>query len=427
MGALFVILGLLVVVQVKAEEFSWRDDFNYASLQAMRSGGWDLANPNGTRLESDGVVLDGTKGDTSINCIGHFPTGIYNWTIEIRAMWLGHGHSQPAIYVGTSKHNYGFVADGWGSQYGLYRDGAKPITFGSYKEQANVWVTLRLEKQANILSMYCDGALVNVYTEQDTSLSQLGGVSTISPWRGDEKYDYYRVSSSVSVADTSSGFPILYIAVGGGVAAVALIGAVAYFLFFAGGTGAAAGALAGGVAAGTAGAALGGVGGAVAWGLAGSDVFESVMSNLFFETVTNIMSDLGYDCSSLTAPDVFGQPISGDSAAGLSSENTEIASIYEIIGDYYANHPIEEAFSIVARSSKDGLINRSIIEMEGKEEKGIMGNVNTGWGDSVQVGPTELEPSSGTEPPESSQSEQTQTSGDSTGSGESTGSGTSSE
>ena len=311
LAALFVVLSLIFIVQVKAADFTWKDDFNYGSLQKMQNAGWDLANPSGTRLESDGVVLDGTKADTSINYLNHFPAGIYNWTIEIRAMWLGHGHSQPAIYVGTEKHNYGFVADGWGSQYGLYRDGAKPITFGSYKEQANTWVKLRLEKQANILSMYCDEALINVYTEQDTSPSQLTGFSTISPWRGDEKYDYIQVSSSVSaLPSSSSGFPVFYIAVGGGIAAIAVVGAAVYFLFFAGGTAASAGALGG--AAGVAAGAVALIDPAMV------STVNSVLTNLFSETTTNIMTELGYETTGIVTPNVL--------SASTASQLTEITN-----------------------------------------------------------------------------------------------------
>jgi hypothetical protein len=84
-----------------------------------------------------------------------------------------------------------------------------------------------------------------------------------------------------------------------------------------------------------------------------------------------------------------------------------------------------------------------IFEVE-KPKEWTMGNVNTGWGDSVQVVPTSLDPSAPaklqgskqqikvhrSKPPEPSQSGQTQTSGESTGSGtgsESSGSGSSSE
>jgi len=224
--AVFVVLSLVMTVQVKAADFTWREDFNYESLQQMEDAGWQLANPDGTRLDSGTVVLDGTQADTSINYINHFPEGIYDWTLEIKALWLGHGHSQPAIYVGTELHNYGFVADGWGSQYGLYRDGASPITFGSYAEQANVWVTLRMEKKANIINMYHDGTLVKSYTEQDTTPSQLTGVSTISPWKGDEKYEYYQVSESASAP--SSDFPLLYVVVGGITVAIVAVAAIYY-------------------------------------------------------------------------------------------------------------------------------------------------------------------------------------------------------
>ena len=315
LAALFVVLSLIFIVQVKAADFTWKDDFNYGSLQKMQNAGWDLANPSGTRLESDGVVLDGTKADTSINYLNRFPVGIYNWTIEIRAMWLGHGHSQPAIYVGTEHHNYGFVADGWGSRYGLYRDGASPITFGSYNEQANTWVTLRMEKQANIISMYCDGTLVKVYAEQDTSPSQLKGFSTVSPWKGDEKYDYVQVSSLVSaLPSTSSGFPVLYIAVGGGIAAIAVVGAAVYFLFFAGGTASSAVAL-GGAAGAAAGAAI-------LIDPAMVSTVNSVLTNLFSETTTNIMADLGYDTTGNVTPDVLSSANSTE-LTNLSNQITE--------------------------------------------------------------------------------------------------------
>ncbi len=303
----------------------------------MQSAGWSLANPDGTRLESGGVVLDGTSGDTSISYLSHFPAEIYNWTIEIRASWLGHGHSQPAIYVGTERHNYGFVADGWGSQYGLYRDGASPIKFGSYKEQANTWVTLRLEKQANILTMYCDGTLVNVYTEPDTNSSQLRGFSTISPWKGDEKYDYVQASSSVSAppATTDSGFPVFYVAVGGGIAAVAVIGAAAYFLFFAGGTAASAGVLAGGTAGATIviGGLAGGSAASVAAGglLVNPEVFGNVMTNLLSGTVNDLMSWLGYNGSGLAVSDVFGS--STLSPADSSDLGSELKNVFEGLSD----------------------------------------------------------------------------------------------
>ncbi len=332
---LLIVFSILLVVQVKAEEFLWKDDFSYSSLQQMKNAGWDLANPSGTRLESDGVVLDGTKADTSINYLNHFPAGIFNWTIEIRALWLGHGHSQPAIYVGTEHHNYGFVADGWGSRYGLYRDGASPVTFGSYKEQANTWVTLRMEKQANIISMYCNGAVVNVYTEQDTSLSQLEGFSTISPWKGDEKYDYVQVSSSVSAQpSTSSGFPVFYVAVGGGIAAAAVIGAAVYYFFIAGGGAAAAAGAGGALASGAAGAVAGA---STLINPAMISTVNSIFTNLFSETTTNIMTELGYETTSIVTPNVLSTSNAGE-LSNLSNQISEQQQLFNTLSTLISNN-----------------------------------------------------------------------------------------
>jgi hypothetical protein len=250
--ALFVVLGLLLIIQIKAADFSWKDDFSYANLQQMQDAGWVLENPSGTRLESGGVVIDGTKADTVIR-YRDFPSGIYDWSVETRSMWLGVGHSGPGINVITEKHNYGVVADGWYNHFAFARDD-KQVTFGSYTEQANVWVTMTITKKGNAVNVYCNGVSIYNYTEADTASYKLTGVDRIAPWRGVMLYDYYQVAGpdavSVPTAD-SGGFPIFYVAVGGGIAAIVAIGAVVYFQFFAGGSAAAAAGAASGAAAGT--------------------------------------------------------------------------------------------------------------------------------------------------------------------------------
>ncbi len=257
---MFVLSSLTLVGVGVAAGFSWKEDFNYQTLSDMQNAGWVVDNPSGTRLESGGVVLDGTGADTVIRYYNHFPTGIYDWSIETRSMWTGVGHSGPGLGIFTEKHQYSMVADGWYSHYAFARDG-KTVTFGSYEEQKNAWVTTTMTKQGNTIKLYCNGELIYTYTEQDTSSSQVTGVDRIAPWHGVMLYDYYSLSAADASSEptTSGGFPVAY-AVGGGVTAVAVIGALLLYHFgvIGGGAGTAAtGTVATGATGGGASAAAG--------------------------------------------------------------------------------------------------------------------------------------------------------------------------
>jgi hypothetical protein len=103
----------------------------------------------------------------------------------------------------------------------------------------------------------------------------------------------------VPVAD--SGFPIFYVAVGGGIAAIAVVGAAVYFFFIARGS---AGASAGALAGGTLGTSVEyGVGSIFETSLLGAeaDPVENVLCNMLSETISSISNDLGYSSDSLRA------------------------------------------------------------------------------------------------------------------------------
>jgi hypothetical protein len=307
LGALFVVLGLLLVLQVEAGDFPWKDDFNYASVADMQAAGWALVNPDGVSLQPDGVVIDGTKADTVIRYY-NFPGGIYDWSIETRSMWLGVGHSGPGLNVVTAGHSYGIAADGWYDHFLFDADGELE-SFGSYSEQANVWVTMSITKKGNTVSAYFNGELIKTYTEQDSASHGLTGVARIAPWKGVMLYDYFQVDDIAGGGD--SGFPILYVAVGGGVAA-AVIGAAVYFFFIAGGSAAATTAAAGAAVGATSALAGEASGGIVATNTPGAidldsaslpfefdpDAFSGVLSNMLSDSVSDIMGDLGYQLPS---------------------------------------------------------------------------------------------------------------------------------
>lgn len=199
---------LFTLVQSQVANFQWREDFSYADLAAMQAANWTINRIAGTRLESGGVVLDGVGGDTVIVYSGVIPSGIYEWRVEDRAMWLGKGHSGLGVSIITQNHSYGFSADGWYNDFAFYRDNSKILEFGSYTERANEWVTLAIEKTGNTISMYFNGQLQRTYTESDTAPSEVTGISLISPWQGDALYDYFLLESpSIS----ASPFPSISI------------------------------------------------------------------------------------------------------------------------------------------------------------------------------------------------------------------------
>jgi hypothetical protein len=258
-----------VLVEAQDSAFRWVDSFNYSSLTDAQNAGWTYSDATGTSFSSDGVILDGTKNDVSIQYAQGFPSGLTDWKAEVKCMWLGQGHSVLSVFTYTEDHNYGFACDGYYKDYSLYRDSQKILTFGNYQETSGQWVTLTMIKHGNVISMYFNGELKNTYTEKDKS-SQVTQVGLVSPWKGGAKYNYIMLGdvnaqSPVGLPTSQTGqssFPTTAVLVGGGAAVAAVVGgALVYYFVFAGGSAAAEGATAGsGVAAVEAGASGSGSG-----------------------------------------------------------------------------------------------------------------------------------------------------------------------
>lgn len=173
----------------------WHEDLNYPGYSQFQAAGWTSTHQEGVSFSADGVILDGTQGDTFISYSDKFPSGIYDWTVEDRSQWTLGSHSGNNIFGLTQKHDYGFSADGWYGYFAFYRDGQKILTFGSYQEQSQQWLTLRMEKHGNQIDMYFNGNLEQTYTETDETPSALIGVSIGAPWIGGAVYDYVQVLS----------------------------------------------------------------------------------------------------------------------------------------------------------------------------------------------------------------------------------------
>ena len=245
-------LSFAALVSAQTGQVVFKEDFNYASLDQMQAAGWTFTRPAGISVGSGAIVLNGVGGDCTINYNNHFQTGIFNWKVESKSMWLGQGHTTNGVYVSTQKHSYSFSADGYYDEFAFYRDNIKILRFGSYQEVAKQYFLMTMVREANTFSLYFNGELKNTYTEVDTQQSAATGIALCSPWRGDAKYDYYQLGEPTAVFTSSNptvstdSFPMIPVLVGGGIAAAVVGGIVVYYFVIAGGSaGASAGPVAG--------------------------------------------------------------------------------------------------------------------------------------------------------------------------------------
>jgi hypothetical protein len=242
-------LSFAALVSAQAGQVYFKEDFNYAGLDQMQAAGWTFTRPAGISVGSGAVVLDGTGGDCAIHYNNHFPTGIFDWKVESKSMWLGQGHTTNGVHVSTEKHSYSFSADGYYDEFAFYRDNVKILRFGSYQETANQYFVMTMVREANTFSLYFNGELKNTYTEEDTQPSRATGIALVSPWRGDAKYDYYMVGEPTALSPTSSPtdtsnsqFPTTTIVIIGGTIAALVVGGILVYYFFMAGSSTGAGA-----------------------------------------------------------------------------------------------------------------------------------------------------------------------------------------
>jgi hypothetical protein len=249
-------LSFIGLVSAQTGLIYLQEDFNYAGLDQMQAAGWTYTRPAGISVYSSAVTLDGTGGDCTMSRAASFSSVVYDWKAEVRAMWLGQGHSVLSVFVSTEGHSYGWAADGYYKEYSFYRDSKKILHFGNYAEKAGEYVVLTMVREGNAFSFYFNGNLINTYTEEDTAPSKVTSLALVSPWRGDAKYDYLQIGESNAVFESSTSsptpsgstnsFPMGPILIGGGITAAVVGGIVVYYFFIAGGSSASAGASAGG-------------------------------------------------------------------------------------------------------------------------------------------------------------------------------------
>jgi hypothetical protein len=168
-----IVVALLITtfiwaIPVKAAQYG--TNFIYSNLGDMEGDGWTISNPAGVTLRSDGIVLDGSKGLTTITYANNIPSDVTDWQVGAKCAWLGgSGHSWLDVQVNTQSHTYVFALDGASAQYVLLRDNVKVIGVNGYQETANSQVEIDMAKAGSSISIVYNGQVIQTYTENNSS------------------------------------------------------------------------------------------------------------------------------------------------------------------------------------------------------------------------------------------------------------------
>jgi len=187
--------SFILIPQVKAQIYEWRDDFNYSNLDEMERAGWVIGNKGYTIVEDGYVILDNDGWVGTYLRYRNFPSGIYEWKAESKGMWIGRSYGSLHIIVETERHVYSWWGDSYYPEFVFSRDDVKIFRFPGYRPKLNEWFTLTLEKKGNIFYMYFNGELQKTYVETDEKTGELKGIGVNSAWIGTTKYDYISLSA----------------------------------------------------------------------------------------------------------------------------------------------------------------------------------------------------------------------------------------
>ena len=172
--------------------FSFRDDFNYASMNDLVAAGWTTFGCQCWDSVGGGVLyLSAPYPYSSAITWDKIPNGVSDWNVTLRTEWTGGQIGDLRLDVYTSSHAYTWMASG--GSFILQRDasmGNNPVFSRSgYQPQMNVWHQLGLDMAVGKMSMYFDGNLIGTYTEQDPN-TDLTKISTQVGSYTADSYDY---------------------------------------------------------------------------------------------------------------------------------------------------------------------------------------------------------------------------------------------
>ena len=172
--------------------FSFRDDFNYASMNDLVAAGWTTFGCQCWDSVGDGVVsLSAPYPYSSAITWNKIPSGVSDWSVTLQTEWAGGQIGDLRLDVYTSGHTYTWMASG--GSFILQRDasmGNNPVFSRSgYQPQMNVWHQLGLDMAVGKMSMYFDGNLIGTYTEQDSNTDLTKVQTQVGSYTADS-YDY---------------------------------------------------------------------------------------------------------------------------------------------------------------------------------------------------------------------------------------------
>ncbi len=194
-----------VVVTVESTPFSFRDDFNYSSLDELSGAGWRVnpLAPMSLYSVGDGELTLRNDGSAGAEVEwSKIPSGVGDWTVALRGKWVGNSVGTIQINVVTAGHTYFWFGDGLNRELRLLRDVCCEPVFrvSGYQPELNVWHEFRLDMQSGILSMFFDNNLAGTYEESDpvTDLTTFG---TQGSWLTDDSFDFITAAQLVPQTD----------------------------------------------------------------------------------------------------------------------------------------------------------------------------------------------------------------------------------
>src|SRR5437867_8957411 len=196
-------LSTILAKAQTSDLWSFRDDFNYSSIDQLQAAGWTTgggAPPSYFNVSNGTLTLlnDGYAG-ASVEW-NHAPAGVTNWNVSLRGEWVGNWVGSIGLTVRTTGHTYLFLADGYYPQFGVGRDGVGVAAFPGYTPELNVWHILRLDMVQGTLYMFFDGVQVGSYTELDATPgnNNLAGIATGGAWETDNSFDWVQATDRTS-------------------------------------------------------------------------------------------------------------------------------------------------------------------------------------------------------------------------------------
>jgi len=177
--------------------FTFRDEFNYRSIDQMLAAGWTLCGgaPSSHYSVNSGILTlqnDGITG--SAVCWSNIPAGVTSWTSTARGKWVGGNYGSIEQIMQTMGHVYRWDADGYYSQFILLRDDIIVFRENGYTPRLNAWHVLSMNMVQGTISMLFDGTLIGHFNETDPIVS-LSTISLIAGWESITSWDSVTVSS----------------------------------------------------------------------------------------------------------------------------------------------------------------------------------------------------------------------------------------